>query len=300
MASNIPREVESASGGRDASGLTLPTEWRRLAIRRVRDPEPSDFRRNHFERKPILLTHIANDWPALRRWTRSGLREMVGDVKVRFILSKKNALSSPEIVDTLASYFDRLGEFDAEARRRVVIGCDISQLRSLKDDFQPPRFLEQVLRAPMAIHFWSAPGGYTTNLHHDQTHNLVAQVTGRKHAVFFPPSDWRSFYPVPVFSGPAGMARVDVENPDYTKFPLLRRVRVAYECTLDPGDILYIPAGWWHTVKSMEPFNVSLHWRWAPRVLKFFTDSRLIRLEVSRYYRMMTDFLRSAGKRAHQ
>ena len=42
---------------------------------------------------------------------------------------------------------------------------------------------------------------------------------------------------------------VDLQHPNYTRYPLLRNVR-GFECTVGEGEMLYVPSHWWHQVTS--------------------------------------------------
>ena len=57
-------------------------------------------------------------------------------------------------------------------------------------------------------------------------------------------------------------AQVDVfSDQNKNKFPLFWRDAVpeALSTTLEPGDILFFPPGWWHAMKSEEmSFSVSI------------------------------------------
>lgn len=50
---------------------------------------------------------------------------------------------------------------------------------------------------------------------------------------------------------------VDVEDPDLEKYPKFAKAS-CMEWVLNPGDVLYIPALWFHNVKSMD-FAVSVN-----------------------------------------
>ena len=45
------------------------------------------------------------------------------------------------------------------------------------------------------------------------------------------------------------MSPIDILNPNLERFPKFAQVK-AMECTIRPGDILFMPAFWWHEVKS--------------------------------------------------
>lgn len=45
------------------------------------------------------------------------------------------------------------------------------------------------------------------------------------------------------------MSPVDITNPDLERFPGFTKARRT-ECSLRPGDVLFMPAFWWHEVQS--------------------------------------------------
>ena len=52
-------------------------------------------------------------------------------------------------------------------------------------------------------------------------------------------------------------SQVELENPDLDRFPLFNEAPFT-DCVLSPGDVLYIPPGWWHYVRSESvSFSVS-------------------------------------------
>ena len=100
-----------------------------------------------------------------------------------------------------------------------------------------------------------------TPLHYDSYDNLFVQVVGYKHVRLYPSSQHERLYPRP--SGGTGLSAqgnvsdVDVEAPDLAQFPKFARA-VGVEVTLGPGDALFIPAGYWHHVRSLSTaFSVS-------------------------------------------
>jgi hypothetical protein len=50
------------------------------------------------------------------------------------------------------------------------------------------------------------------------------------------------------------------EHPDVERFPLARQAALA-ECIVQPGDMLYVPAGRYHRVRALT-FSLSVN-RWA-------------------------------------
>lgn len=92
--------------------------------------------------------------------------------------------------------------------------------------------------------------------------NLLVQVVGKKCAVLFAPNEVHNLY----LEGDKS-AVLDIVNPDTTKYPLFSRA-VAHECVLQPGDILFMPALWFHNITSLEfGVAVNMFWRHLPRDL---------------------------------
>ncbi|XP_021254606.1 tRNA wybutosine-synthesizing protein 5 isoform X2 [Numida meleagris] len=85
--------------------------------------------------------------------------------------------------------------------------------------------------------------------------NFLIQVTGRKRVVLYSPRDVPYLY----LSGTKSEV-LDVDNPDFEKYPLFVKAK-RYQCYLEAGDVLFIPAMWFHNVIS-EEFGVALNVFW--------------------------------------
>ena len=96
--------------------------------------------------------------------------------------------------------------------------------------------------------------------------NLLVQVTGRKRVVLFGPRDTNNLYLV------GDKSRVlDIDNPNLSLFPRFARV-TRHECLLEAGDVLFIPALWFHNVVSLN-FSVAVNVFWKNLDVKLY-DSR--------------------------
>jgi len=85
--------------------------------------------------------------------------------------------------------------------------------------------------------------------------NMLIQVSGTKKVVFFEPNDFDKLY----MNGDKSEI-LDIENPDYEKYPLFLNIK-KYECFLAPGDVLFIPALWFHNVLAIN-FSISVNVFW--------------------------------------
>lgn len=107
--------------------------------------------------------------------------------------------------------------------------------------------------------FWLGPAGTVTPLHCDYDDNIFAQIWGSKRLFLSPPHHDAFLYPneanAILFGSP-----VNPEAPDFEQFPLARQASLI-ECVVNPGDMLYVPAGWYHYVRALT-FSLSSN-RWA-------------------------------------
>lgn len=121
--------------------------------------------------------------------------------------------------------------------------------------------------------FWLGPAGTVTPLHCDFDDNIFAQIWGSKRIFLAPPHHDVFLYvreanPV-LFGSP-----FDPEAPDYERFPLARQANLV-ECIVKPGDLLYVPAGWYHQVRALG-FSLSAN-RWARGVPLALQDDFSVR-----------------------
>lgn len=121
--------------------------------------------------------------------------------------------------------------------------------------------------------FWLGPTGTVTPLHCDFDDNIFAQIWGTKRIFLVPPHHDAYLYvreanPV-LFGSP-----VDPEAPDFERFLLARQANMI-ECIVQPGELLYVPAGWYHQVRALS-FSLSAN-RWARGVPLALHDDPSVR-----------------------
>lgn len=123
----------------------------------------------------------------------------------------------------------------------------------------PPKLPEPLLNA------WLGPAGTVSPLHTDPYHNILCQVVGRKYIRLYDPGQTERLYARGSEAGVdmSNTSKLDVEgNADDLErhFPLFKEARYV-EAILGEGESLYIPAGWWHYVRSLTvSFSVSFWW----------------------------------------
>ena len=93
--------------------------------------------------------------------------------------------------------------------------------------------------------------------------NLLVQVVGKKSVTLFPPSDALYLY----LTGDKSCV-LDIQTPDLNTFPLFSQAS-PYEAELRPGEVLFIPALWFHNVTALE-FGVAVNIFWRHLGAEFY------------------------------
>ncbi len=206
--------------------------------------------------QPLIVRGAVKHWPAVSRWNADYLIEKAGDREVQ-IQARRTQNQNYEIQSSQHRHVTRFRDFvsqvfaDGESNDVYMTAqnCDINgkALENLWPDLEPlPPMLDGATDAHRMF-FWIGPRGTVTPLHHDLTNNLMAQVVGRKLVKLMAPDCLPYLY-----NHFHCYSQVDPENVDAAKFPLFARVKV-HDVEIGPGDLLFLPVGWWHHVRSLDP-----------------------------------------------
>jgi Cupin-like domain len=215
---------------------------------------PDEFRARYFDAgHPVLLRGFLRSWTACAGWTPAAFAARYGAETVevmRTVMPPHNGRhASPYLgieIMTMAA-FAALCE---GATTNVYLVAQSQLLRraafsSLGTDmaFDPSWFDARQWTTHVSL--WMGPKGTVTPLHFDLQSALLAQVYGRKHVVLAAPSESSRLY-----KGSGGYSPVDPEQPDLETYPLFGDAAL-FEATLERGDALFLPHGWWHHVRAL-------------------------------------------------
>ena len=101
--------------------------------------------------------------------------------------------------------------------------------------------------------------------HFDVPDNIAFVCAGTRKFTLFPPSQLENMYIGPLELTPAGqpISLVDIENPDFEKFPKFKEAQsYGQSALLEPGDGIFIPSLWWHQVQSFGDLNILINYWW--------------------------------------
>jgi len=206
---------------------------------------------------PFLMSGLVKRWPLFaetpgilrQRYSHVPVRARVGDyINTAFAADRAmQDMSMLEYLDLVESGLHALPPYLGNL-----------ELRELNSQCHWPTYFDKM--GPPR--FWIGPAGTVTPLHCDYDDNIFAQIWGSKRIFLSPPHHDEFLYPSEanaiLFGSP-----FDPEAPDFDKFPLARQASMV-ECIVHPGDMLYVPAGWYHQVRALT-FSLSSN-RWARAV----------------------------------
>ena len=89
----------------------------------------------------------------------------------------------------------------------------------------------------------------------DPYDNMLVILSGTKHFTMFAPSQRWWLYPVYPAGGHESSTMNDIRDVDMEKFPCFRYA-TSMDVTLNKGDVMFLPYGWWHQVCQ----DVFSHW----------------------------------------
>ncbi len=204
------------------------------------------FTRYYATGTPVVLTDVVTRWPALSRWTPDYFKSKYGDVEVTAAFGRE-ADPDYDMNTPKHSRAVRLGDFvdrvlaAGESNDLYLVAnnrnMDREALQGLYDDVVVDTAVLDPARYRGSVALWIGPSGTVTPLHHDTSNILFAQVYGRKRFKLVAP--WETAL---MHTARGVYNTLDPEGPTRA---LVKTV------TLDPGDMLFIPVGWWHHVRSL-------------------------------------------------
>jgi hypothetical protein len=219
---------------------------------RERLPRAEFLDRYYCANRPVLIKGMLEDWPAMKKWSPGYMKERFGERNVEVQMNRlgnerferqkdrhRKQLKMAEFVDLVVA--SETNDYYMTASNCGVNGDSLADL--WEDIVQIPEYLDGSKRQNTFL--WFGPKGTITPLHHDMTNNLMAQVCGRKLIKLIPSYDIAN-----VYNDFHCYSAVDCGAVNYERFPKFRQARLI-ECELGPGDLLFLPIGWWHYVQGL-------------------------------------------------
>lgn len=224
--------------------------------RRSRDTLSVDEFNTTYRNKgvPVILREAIQDWPLFKMRKQdviSCFSELQGITRngdyVKKVFSTERDFRTISMIDFIRS-------LDAPKSKEIIAGPP----SYMGNNILPEKLLKLIKYPPYyEIHqyipprLWIGPEKTFTPLHRDDTDNLFVQIWGEKKFTLAAPH-YRPSLGAWATSPHGGLDGCDFnpDAPDFNLFPTARDV-VFLEIILAPGDILFLPEGWFHQVESL-------------------------------------------------
>lgn len=235
--------------------------------------------------QPAILKGVAQGWPLVRRGQESPAAAMAylksfyagrpvvfyrGEPGIGGRFFYDDALTGlnfeagrmplDEFLDSVAAHLDEEG-----APSFYIGSTDVDGwLPGLRAENDLVLGHDMFARSPPLVGIWI--GNRTiAAAHYDMSSNIACNMVGRRRFTLFPPDQVRNLYPGPLEPTPGGqvVSMVDPRAPDPDLHPRFAEALAAAQVAeLEPGDLLFYPALWWHQVEALEGFNVMINYWW--------------------------------------
>jgi histone arginine demethylase JMJD6 len=204
--------------------------------------------------RPVIIRGAMDDWKAMRRWRVDGVSRRYRDAKFH-LRDNKNGPADYVTLPNLVRYSrenrhdDPMYLFDSHfAKAKATKG--------MLKDFRVPRYFREDLVAIIPekhreSYRWILCGGQRSGsaIHTDPlgTSAWNALISGHKRWFLLPPHYTADQVGVKGFG-----SRHPPANWWKDLYPEKRKLKGAVECIQGPGEIIYVPGGWWHIVINLD------------------------------------------------
>ena len=200
------------------------------------------------KREPVLLKGRIKEWAAIEKWTWEYLKELAQDRTVKLVSGNREIGKTCFVHMQLAEYIDIVANPDTQQKTEKLYLKEfdlLTEFPELNQDTHYDTFFPKNMT--VGNNAWIGVQGATTGLHYDFFHNLFTQVRGNKKFLLLPKEKVERSDYSDKFDSYARLSTLDLfdENIAVKLEPIVVDV--------EPGDSLFIPKGWWHQVKSVDP-----------------------------------------------
>lgn len=231
-------------------------------IERLAAPPFQEFVEKYVSKsRPVILQGAAEHWKAMK-WDFNYLKKMIGEQIIEiqdnretnknFEPDKKlhnNEIKFSDFIDRILSVESSnnayLTAYNTEKFRKSIDHI-WEEIDNIGDNYLVPETIKD------SCHLWIGPKGTVTPLHLDEMNILFIQIRGSKKYRMYPPTQSAYVYDTNYVYSDVNILDVDPIHSEFSK-------ALPIEFTINEGEVLFIPAYWWHHVSSLEPsISVSL------------------------------------------
>jgi len=223
------------------------------------------------DQRPVVFRKVYAQVPAIERWKNWDYIENAVDCNSPCHVEVGGNYSQSERCDMrFGDYLAYLRLFEEKYGRKgpnsppdeeLFYLAQNDVIGGLDSDYKIPSALTKLgIGSIYNMMMWLGPYGCISPFHYDPLDNLFMQFVGEKRVILFPPGTH-------MYAGHNGaQSNTSLIDPsaalDLSLYPKLKDLPAAEECTLFPGDMLFIPKKWWHHVTTLKTsISINAWWR---------------------------------------
>ncbi|TVZ08572.1 Cupin-like domain-containing protein [Cellulophaga sp. RHA_52] len=228
-------------------------------IPRVKNITKEDFLKHFLKpQKPVIIERFIEEWPAYSKWNLEYMKSVAGDKIVPLYddrpVDYKDGFNEPHAKMKMADYIDLLKK--EPTKFRIFLWNILKEVPQLQRDFTYPDFGLRLMKSLPMLFFGGKDSHTFMHYDIDLANIFHFHFEGDKQIILFNQSQNKYLYKVP--HSLITNESIDFSNPDYSKWPALKQAK-GYKTTLQHGEVLYMPEGYWHYMKYLTPgFSMSL------------------------------------------
>jgi len=217
----------------------------------------------YLEGNPCLLKNLVKTWPAFQKWKdlnyfhqNFGFRTVPVEVGKHY-LDAEWGQELITVTEFLEKYIAR--PMPPDKRGYLAQHPLFDQIPKLKEDILVPEYCSLKDKDVPVINAWFGPKETVSPLHYDCSHNILAQVVGRKYIRLYSPEYSKILGPRSCLME-RNSSKVDLDDTEEVRKARINQIEFV-DLILQPGDALFIPRKWWHYVRALDiSFSVSFWW----------------------------------------
>ena len=186
-------------------------------------------------------------------------------------LTHTNAAAHGKFISTtIQQYFQELTQPDSQTKHDWIVLSTLNQQSDLLQTLMPS-FYYQAFPKKHELRLWITPRQGFTGAHFDSTETFNLQLYGNKKFLLYPKgiSRYHARNPLTGFGHTSRFN--DFEQVDVTQYPNWNiNLKNKVEINLNPGEIIYIPPGWWHQVYNDQSLSIN-------GLLNFYSTTKLLK-----------------------
>ena len=213
-------------------------------IDKVATIDRDEFSNSYFiPLRPLVIQDLAKSWPALKKWTPGFFKDQHGNQQVKvydesFVEAGEHYMTKAKLI-SLKDFINAIVSTSQDLR--MFLYNIKSEIPSLIEDITFPSLVDGLSKNFVFMFFGCK--GSVTQMHFDidMSHVFHTSIFGKKTITLFPFEHSKNLHRYPFTC----RSYVDVDQPDFKQYPRLKNAQ-GYQVTLEQGETLYIPSGYWH------------------------------------------------------